>query len=243
LASSSRDGVIAVWDTNTGEKKGEWKHTSAVLCLCWKCPGAELLAGGRDGSLMLWDTIANQNARQVQGHQGPVRRVCWIGESSTIVSAGQDGALRIWDDSWNAATLHQHQTAIHALAWNPKFRRLAYGAQNHVVHLLDLDTRDHRGIRSGHLELITAVDFSPNGKRLLSADARGTIKLWDVATGEATLTLQGPIGRLTTARWSPDGRRVAAAIDDGFVIWDATTGYRQESPQGESDLSDQRRLP
>jgi WD40 repeat protein len=51
----NRPGVVKVWDTATGEARGELPHTGEVLCVAFTADGTRLAAGSWDKSVRVWD--------------------------------------------------------------------------------------------------------------------------------------------------------------------------------------------
>jgi WD40 repeat protein len=98
---------------------------------------------------------------------------------------------------------------------------------------------------------VASVAYTPDGKRLYGfgkttlpsalyavGDLPGEVKLWDAASGRLLpLTLNLPTDKMRRVALSPDGMRMAASCwDQGFQVWDLTTGQPMtvlEVPPGE----------
>jgi tetratricopeptide (TPR) repeat protein len=59
--------------------------------------GAQIVSGGDDGSVRLWDVASHQQVAQLDGHAGSVFSVGFSPDGAQIVSGGDDGTLRLWD--------------------------------------------------------------------------------------------------------------------------------------------------
>src|SRR5207248_637948 len=70
----------------------------------------------------------------------------------------------------------------------------------------------------------TAVAFSPDGKTVAGGGADGSVIEGDVATGKQVRSFAGGKGPVTALRFSPNGGLLLAADDNGFRLWEATTG-------------------
>lgn len=98
---------------------------------------------------------------------------------------------------------------------------------------------------------ITDICYAPDGQRVVTAGEDGTARVWDVATGEVLATLKGredwfsrlPNGGLAfyghphvlhRAVFSPDGKLIVSAGEDGWRLWNPTTG-EVVAPHGSSE--------
>src|SRR5262249_33745102 len=58
----------------------------------------EVLTGGDDGSVRVWDVNSGKHLRELKGHVGPVTWLAYRpGNRHQVLSAGADGTLRLWD--------------------------------------------------------------------------------------------------------------------------------------------------
>ncbi|XP_069044718.1 telomerase protein component 1-like isoform X1 [Lepisosteus oculatus] len=104
LASASDDFTVALWSvqelaspsdsiTPTCVLRG---HEGGVTCLSFSPNGQELLSGGKDQTLMVWDVRAMCLSRSfLQCHTDWITGCTWTEES--LVSCSNDCRLRVWE--------------------------------------------------------------------------------------------------------------------------------------------------
>lgn len=108
LSSGGADGVC-VWDVRSRDSRASFGGgVGEILSLDWnKFREFEILAGGSDGAVRIWDTRrAARPVRLLQGHRLPVRRVrCSPHDTGIAATASYDFTVCLWDTS-NDAALH-----------------------------------------------------------------------------------------------------------------------------------------
>src|SRR5205085_10189987 len=168
--------------------------------------GLELVSGGKDGIVHLWDVRSHRLVREYRGHDGAVLAVAapW-GGSPPIVSYGRDGALRTWSrDSSPEAISHfkDRVGAINSLAFSSSGGILAVGGD--TLKLIDEYGNDV------DLDKVPAPArnraSSPDGNILAVSTVSGEVKIWNVRNRSVVQRLREPSARLQLPAFSPDGK-------------------------------------
>ena len=69
LASASKDGTVAVWNTKTGMVEFVLKgHTGEVWSVAWSPDGQLLATGSYDNTVRIWDVSTQQQVAELRGH-------------------------------------------------------------------------------------------------------------------------------------------------------------------------------
>ncbi|MFC9895887.1 TIR domain-containing protein [Nocardia sp. NPDC127579] len=229
LAAAYRDGVVRLWDTETGTQEGEFTAAAGAVYRVAFGPGGRLLAAAAvDGSISLWDPEAAVRVRVLTGHTGRVYTLAFHPNLPILASGDTEGGLRFWDYE-TGATRHvsaEHSgAALYWIGFDPAGDQLASGDSAGRVCLHDSVTGELRHRLTAHTGSIWPFAFRADGRQLAVTDDQFTTRLWDPATGACRHTLTGHGRQVTTVRFNADGTLLAACGNDGVVrFWDPVTG-------------------
>jgi molecular chaperone DnaK len=237
LASAGLDLTIRLWDTATGQQRGEpvTGHTNEVASVSFSPDGTTLASASDDGTIRIWDTATGrQRGEPVTGHTDEVTIALFSPDGTILVSASDDGTVRFWD----AATGQQrgepvYGSAVRTVSFSPDGATAAVGSFDGEIWLIDVAAGQVTGEPlTGHDGTIRSVAFSPDGTVLASGGDDGTIRLWDLAGREQR---GDPLTGHTDAVWGvgfdPDGQLlVSGSIDQTVRLWDAATGEALGEP-------------
>lgn len=259
LASGSQDGVIYLWDADTGQPLGNPLngHQGQVSSLAFSPDGAILASGGFDDAIMLWDvdensaTFGQPIGAPIKGHGGNVWDVSFSPDGQVLASGAADKKIILWDisdgsvkyDQSSISILNGHDGIVTSLAFSPDGRTLASGSADKAVILWDVNTSEQitEALQS-HEAFVSSVAFSPDGRTLASGGKDNTIRLWDVDENSASFgqLLREPLIGHSESIWdlafNPDGGKLVSGSEDGTVqVWDidrASVAFGQllESP-------------
>ncbi|KAL2271865.1 hypothetical protein VTJ83DRAFT_1236 [Remersonia thermophila] len=127
---------------------------------------------------------------------------------------------------------------IRSVCFSPDGKYLATGAEDKLIRVWDIATRQIRTTFAGHDQDIYSLDFSRDGRTIASGSGDRTVRIWDLETNTCSLTLTIEDG-VTTVAISPDTKLVAAgSLDKSVRVWDIKMGYlleRLEGPDGHKD--------
>src|ERR1700731_2591260 len=78
VASASKDGLVKVWDAQSGQEAAICKgHEAAALRLAFSPDGKTLASAGQDKTVRLWDPATGKQLRKLQGHENYVAGVAF----------------------------------------------------------------------------------------------------------------------------------------------------------------------
>ena len=253
LASSSTDGLIRLWDVETGELFDTLKQgNEPSFCLAFS-PDGELLANGNnDSNIYLWDVVLGVHLDTFRT-EARVLGLAFSPDGTTLASTSRDsgggrGSLRLWDVETGISrhTLYEHPVREEGLAFSPDGTTLAVLSPPNTIALWDVATGERKDTLHVPLEdeqYMQHLAFSPEGILLIysarSAYNAGElsrrrieIHQWDTTTQQlrSTLLALPQFYELLVPTFSPDGsllaglHRDAVGYHDAIYLWDIATG-------------------
>jgi WD40 repeat protein len=244
LISAGADGVIHLWDVNTGKEKSQLRgHREEVTSLALSPSGRYLVSGGEDRTIRVWDLTAGKQVRQWEAHTRAVYALALHPGGRVLASGGEDDAVRLWDRATGKRlrSLRGHVGHVSSVAFSPDGKTLASAGGDQSVRtfpdgeweitdhdvpticLWDVETGKQLRTFGRRADRARLVAFAPSGKLLASADDK--VAFWDPATGKEALAIPGHRAGVFSVALSPGGTTVASRATDRTVrLWDRRTG-------------------
>jgi WD40 repeat protein len=197
ILTTSRDGTVRVWDTESRQPRCDELHRPIVL---------ELAHRGRSA-------VFTPDGRQILTGAGN--------------SVGEDvrGAACLWDIGRGQPRGQplQQREIVWQVAVSPDARTAAIAAGDDSTQLWDLQRLQPFGSSLSHQNRVVALDFSPDGSLLATGSTDKMARLWDAATGAPS----GHPFEHGGAVWGvafADARTLVTGCRDGRVrLWDLPT--------------------
>ncbi|MFL5655043.1 MAG: hypothetical protein ACJ8CB_12820 [Ktedonobacteraceae bacterium] len=249
IASAGGDGLVRVWDADTGHtsltyRGHPWVVKSVnmaptIYAIAWSPEGLRLASGGVGTAVHVWDAATGQDIIGYTGHSGllpDVWALAWSPDGKRIASAcsaiSTDKTIHIWNATTGAKILHYESKygllpnfSVSSLAWAPQGDRIASTCGDKTIRLWDAATGKPISTFKTSSDWIYTIAWSPDGRYLALANGNSTAEILDPSTGWILLTYRGHHEGVRDIAWSPDGSRLATASNDTTVqIWDAANG-------------------
>jgi WD40 repeat protein len=207
LASGNSDGMLQLWDVETGVSIHTWEgHTNSVINLVFSPDNVILASTGRDDydSLKLWEPNTGRLiiSREVRLHDvtlHPSRALTFSPNGSILATgSGEEYAILFWDpvNSTLIRKIKGFSGMVRDITFSPDGSLLASAGRDASVRLWDVETGTSLNILQTDAGDLNSVSFSPDGRVLASGSGDGTIRLYDVKTAKLLLAREGHIGEI-----------------------------------------------
>lgn len=251
IASSGGDGVVRIWNADTGHttltyhghrwlsQKVNW--LPKIYAMAWSPEGLRVASSGDGKKVYVWDATTGQTIREYEGHTGVLSNVfalAWSPGGRFIASgcsaAGLDKSIHVWDASTGETKFRAISSrglypnfSVSCIAWSPDGQRIAADCGNKTIQVWDATTGKLITTLKTTSDWIYTIAWSPDGRFLALANGNSTAEILNATNGEVLLTYRLHSDNVRDIAWSPDGSRLATASNDTTVqVWDATSGER-----------------
>jgi WD40 repeat protein len=229
----SPGNALHLWDVATGTERSRLAMLQTEpQCLAYPPYGKLLAAGGKDGSILLWEVATGKRKWGVRARDGPnglasvfigheqgVQSLAVSPDGTTLASGGDDATIRLWNPTTGLERRRYvgHNGSVICLAWSPDGQLLASGGADKTVRLWEGAT----GKELRHLqqvpEVVIRLTFSADGKTLFTQSQGGRVGLWDLTTLQELSSFEGEKEQTSSSVLSPDGRTLALVHVDGSL--------------------------
>jgi len=244
LAAGSQDGMLYLWEYETGKLKHTIKASpKAIAVLAFSPNGKMLASSGKDKIIRLWNVKMGRKIWELKGHGGSVHSLAFSDNGHVLISAGTDSQIKLWDVINRKEKRTITETAskyghFNIAAFTPSLNLIAVGITevkrasgsrraragrpvwNHLVKLRDGITGEELGSLAGHKQTVTALAMTADGGLVASGGPDQTIRFWNVdrKTQVSIIPLATEIKAIS---FSNSGQWVAAAGDnDKIMVWE-----------------------
>jgi len=258
IVTASEDGLVALWDTSSGETIRSWQTFELLHDMKVDQVGKRVMVTDKTfaktydlatGELI--STINHPGGTELIGGKafGDIWYADLSPDGSTLATASwqsENYAAYLWDVETGAMVhkLDGYREGVREVRFSPNGKTLLTGSgpQDQLARLWDVDTGRELAAMHGHSGMVFGGRFSPDGTRIITYAADGRAILHDAASGETLAQFLLPAsgdafyasGHSAIARFSPDGERVVVVEDNGTVsTWN---GYKTASDMTTSQM-------
>jgi WD40 repeat protein len=243
LATTSRAGVVKLWDTATFKlKQTPTGRQGGVDLVQFSPDGKTLIEASAAGLVTLCD-VETGKTRATFTHFGGMNAIVLSPDGQTLATAGgrvaaasrgvpvppsdpEPGDIRLWDMATGkrSAVLPTPDGRVTRLAFSPDGKTIAAALEVPAILLWDVAATSPRATMRWPSGPAFSLAFAPDGKALASGGQDDSLRLWDHSSGHLRATLRGHDDAIDWIAFAPDGRTIFTASRDATIkLWDAAT--------------------
>lgn len=238
IASASGDGSVKLWPTRVARRFEPKQSIQAVTkdAARFAYPingGRQLVTGGHDQQVRIWDRKTGKLVKTLSGHKGGINWGTLSPDGKRLATASWDTTVRIWDLAAMKPTgivLKHDKEVVHAL-FTRDGRRLLTGGRGKRLRLWDVNTGKQIRASKAQEKPIVCFDLSPDGKTVAVAVSdwkkpreSAVVRLFSFADFREISTPLRHRFEVKTVRYSTTGRHLAIGGSDFLTLLDAKTG-------------------
>ncbi|MDR1174304.1 MAG: caspase family protein [Treponema sp.] len=207
IASIDDDGIITIWNTETGREirsitagiaKGIYVEKQAVAYA-----SVNRVVSWSSQDIKIWDADTGQKIKEIEHHGG-----------YSILSGSEEG---------------RHSVAI------SRNGRTFVGGTQQGVYVIDRESGEKLRTLSGTVDYVRAARFSPDGRQIMFELRHGNESgIWDIAGGRLQKATKGSGGTINEA-YSYDGAKSVSVFLTGNMITIRKTGTGEELKEFEQE--------
>ena len=215
-------------------------HAAPVITVVFSPDGKNVISGGTDKEIRIWEASSGQNIKTLKGHLGSVIALAISPDGKQIASGGAENIIRIWDVSKGLEifSIKGQSLKPRCIAFSPDGKFIISGGIDKTVKIWETKSFKLVNTLEGHRDEVTGVAFSPDGNFIVSSggDKDRTVKIWDANNFKLINTLLGHEGTVSSVAFSPDGKSIASAsYDQTIKVWDAASGRQTNTLKGHAN--------
>ncbi len=176
-------------------------------------------------------------AREFQGHSGPVNSVTFSIDGSYALSGSGDETLRLWEVATGKClrVFQGHKMDVRSVSLNANSTHALSGSSDNSMRLWDVDTGECLRIFNRDTGNVCCVHLSANGRLALSAGRTddkvrtsredSLMRLWEISLGKCLRIFVGHTNWVNSVYLSKDSAyALSGSYDETIRLWEVATG-------------------
>jgi hypothetical protein len=228
LASGDPDGVIGLWDVESGVQRARLERSQKVVwSITFSPDGSRVAAGSNDGSVGIFDASSGLLVGSLEKHESWVRSVSYSPDGLSLASAGNDRKIFVWDleTKTRRLQLDGHRERVLSLRFSPDGTRLASAGGDGGVMIWDAASGESLARHQITGGWQRGVCWSPDGRLVASGGEDGAVRLLRCSDGRLSAVLEGHREGVGCVSFDASGQLLASRSVDGRIrLWTPSRG-------------------
>ena len=146
--------------------------------------GTQLVTGGRDHAVRLWDVETGENTAILAGHSDWISTVVYSPDGTVIASGGHDHNIWLWNVQTGTSLrlIEDHQAEVKAIAFTPDGQHLTSGSLDGMIRIEPFGDPSATQFFENFGGGVWSLAISPDGSTLAIGSENSDIwlmGLWD----------------------------------------------------------------
>ncbi|ESN96865.1 hypothetical protein HELRODRAFT_178665 [Helobdella robusta] len=150
LCSGSDDGTVRIWDSRRKTSILTFQNTFQVTSVCFSDTSEQVISGGIDNDLKVWDLRKNDVVYSMKGHMDTgnqhtfeknLLRVSWSPDGTKIAAGSGDRMVYIWDTT-TIRILYKfpgHGRSVNEVDFHPFEPIICSGSSDKQIYLGEIE--------------------------------------------------------------------------------------------------------
>lgn len=216
LFVATADGRVSNWKVGKVGQTAQLAHSGAVYGMAISSDQKQLVTGGADQTVRVWELPAGRLKYQMRGHEGAIHAVTLNADNTLAVTAGADGTIRLWDVTGGRQLkeLTRMDSTMYSVGFLGK-DRLVVGGGDRRIHVLKAASGASIRALEGHKDFIHGLATVPQTGQFVSLGYSGQLRLWNTnLTNQQAIQVGGTGNCLALL---PDGSHALVGGSDGVT--------------------------
>jgi len=218
--------VVRLIDVGSGDVLQTFAHPGVLSATIARGNGKEVVTGGADEAVRIWDARTGELLRTLPGQRGRPVAVALSPGGTFVASASRDGMGRVWrvSDGGLVAPLSGHTNSLTDVAFSADGEQIVTASRDGTARVWKADTGAPLIELSGHRNWVRSAAFTGGvGSPIVTASTDGKARVWDAVVQPELLELAN-LGAPVTLMGFLRGDQIHAVTRDGASVLDAVTG-------------------